>query len=70
MPPPSVKSASGTRSMDPPARGSSDTKRDNEQVRSERLRQRKIDQAREMLSVAMEAMTVHGVRRVSALSCV
>ena len=68
-PPPSVKSASGTRSTDPPARGSGDTKQDKEQERSERLRQRKIDQAREMLSVAMEAMTVHGVRCVSVLRC-
>ena len=70
VPPPSVKSASGTRSTDPPARGSGDTKQDKEQERSERLRQRKIDQAREMLSVAMEAMTVHGVRCVSVLRCV
>ena len=38
VPPPSVKSASGTRSTDPPARGSGDTKQDKEQERSERLR--------------------------------
>lgn len=67
VPPPSVESASGAQSTGRPAQAAACTKEERERQRKERQRQRKIDQAKEMLNVAMEVMEQSGVRCVSVL---
>jgi hypothetical protein len=62
VPPSSAESVSRARPKHPPARAAGSTKQEKELQRSERVRQRKIDQAKEMLNVAMEVMEQSGVR--------
>jgi hypothetical protein len=67
VPAASVESASGAQRTGPPAQAAGSTKEERERQRKQRLRQRKIDEATEMLNVAMEVMEQSGVRCVSAL---
>ena len=61
-------SVSGAQRTGPPAQAVGSTKEERERQRKQRLRQRKIDQAKEMLTVAMEVMEQSGVRCVWALN--
>ena len=69
MAPPSAESMRGAQLTYPPAQSAGSTKQEKALQRKERLRQRKIDEAKEMLNVAMEVMEQSGVRCVSALRC-
>jgi hypothetical protein len=65
--PPSAASGSGARPSDPRVQAGGSAKQEKERQRKQRLQQRKIDEAKEMLKVAMEVMEQWGVRCVSAL---
>jgi hypothetical protein len=62
VPASSAESASRAQAKHPPARAAGSTKQEKARQRSERVRQRKIDQAMEMLTVAMQVMEQSGVR--------
>ena len=65
-PPLAAEAAGGTQQTEPQPAGGGNTKKDKERQRKERQRQRKIEEAKEALQVAIEAMaeTAGGVEAV------